>query len=77
MLNPPGKTLLEHLVAAQTELDWSRHDPSITFGEMPLNVTDFAVGWERSKQYQLLLAADNALRPLIAALQTADRTEQP
>lgn len=75
MLTPSGKTLLEHLVAAQAVL--ARHNSSDTFGEMPLNVTDFAVGWERSKQYQLLLAADDALRPLIAALQTADRTEQP
>ena len=75
MLTPSGKTLLEHLVAAQAVL--ARHCFAETFGEMPLNATDFAVGWERSRQYRLLLAADDALRPLITALETADRTVQP
>ncbi|MCA3007056.1 MAG: hypothetical protein INH34_01625 [Phycisphaerales bacterium] len=69
-MNARGKLLLEHLVAAQAEL--ARHDPLGIFGEMPLSATDFAIGWERGSQYHLMRVADEAIRSLIAALQTAD-----
>ena len=73
-MNARGRLLLEHLVAAQAEL--ALHDPSGTFGEMPLSATDFAIGWERGSQYHLMRVADEAIRSLIAALRTADRRPQ-